>query len=89
MIELRIPRDMKEGDKLLLYQPLDAQFHLGVSAGTLNDCRLKGYIAPDNELIAVGRGYVYTLEQLNACIKAKGWDRENINVTIEEANRGE
>ena len=89
MIELRIPRDMKRGEVLELYQPIDAQFHLGVSAGTLNDCRLKGYIAPDNELIAVGRGYVYTREQLDACIKAKGWDRENINVTIEEVNHGE
>ena len=87
MIELRIPRDMKRGEVLELYQPIDAQYKLGISAGTLNDCRLKGYIAPDNELIAVGRGYVYTLEQLNACIKAKGWDRENINVEVINSGR--
>ena len=89
LIRIPIPKDMKRGEVLELYQPIDARYELGVSDKTLNDCRLRGFIAPDNELIAVGRGYVYTREQLDACIKAKGWDRENINVKIEEVNSGE
>ena len=61
-----------------LYESLDAQNYLGIAAQTLNKWRREGYLIPTAE---VGRGYVYTKEQLDDCIKALGLDRKDKEVT--------
>jgi len=73
LIELTI-----NGAPVSMYQPVDAQYYLGVSAGTLNRYRREGYL----QSFPVGRGHLYTREMLDECIVNLGKDRENINVEV-------
>ena len=68
----------KNGEVIKLYESLDAQNYLGVSAQTLNRWRREGWLIPTAE---VGRGYAYTQEQLDDCIKVLGRDRKDKEVT--------
>ena len=72
---IRIPY---KGEVIHLYESLDAQEYLGIAAQTLNKRRREGYLMPTAE---VGRGYVYTKEQLDDCVKALGLDRKDKEVT--------
>ena len=72
---IKIPH---KGGVIHLYESLDAQNYLGIAAHTLNKWRREGYLIPTAE---VGRGYVYTKEQLDDCIKALGLDRKDKEVT--------
>jgi predicted site-specific integrase-resolvase len=71
------------GEKQRLYQPLDAMQFLNVSSGTLNRYRREGFL----EGIPVGRGFLYTREMLEDCIRNLGKDRENINVEVINSGR--
>ena len=68
----------KNGEVIKLYESLDAQNYLGVAAQTLNRWRREGWLIPT---AAVGRGYAYTQEQLDDCIKVLGRDRKDKQVT--------
>ena len=61
-----------------LYSPLEAQEYLGISVGTLGRWRREGWLVGS----LVGRGYLYTREQLDDCLIAQGHDRRNINVEV-------
>lgn len=84
MYDLTIPRDMKKGEKLKIYEPIDAQFYLDVSERTLNRYRRKGFLQPAGNF---GRGNQYTKENLDECLINLGRDRENINVEVIYGNR--
>ncbi len=68
----------KDGEIILLYESLDAQNYLGVSAATVNRWRREGWLIPTAE---IGRGYAYMQGQLDSCIKALGRDRKDTEVT--------
>ena len=79
MYDLTIPRDMKKGEKLKIYEPVDDQAYLNVSYGTLNRYRREGFLQPSSNF---GRGNQYTKEALDECLINLGRDRENINVEV-------
>ena len=94
MIEVKMPRDMKKGEVLELYDPHEARTRLeegskhSISMWTFNRLRKRGWV--DHDLYyRVGRGWVYSQEAIDHCIKDKGWDREHINVEESYDERGD
>ena len=88
MLEITMQKDMKKGEVLQLYSPIDAQFYMGVSETTLNRYRKERYFDP-SKLLEIGRGYLYTKEALDEALINLGKDREEINVIrIREVTNG-
>ena len=88
MLDITMQKDMKKGEVLQLYSPIDAQFYLGVSEGTLNRYRKERYFDP-SKLLEIGRGYLYTKEALDEALINLGKDREELNVVrIREVTNG-
>jgi predicted site-specific integrase-resolvase len=65
------------GSEVELYQPLDAMEYCQVSAATIAKWRREGFL----QGIAVGRGFVFTKQQLDDCLSIRNKDREEIEVT--------
>ena len=67
-----------DGHEVKLYESLDAQVYLGVSATTLSRWRRDGWIAS----VPLGRGFVYTQEALEECNELRRFylDRKNKGV---------
>jgi len=88
LLRITMQRDMKAGEVLQLYSPIDAQFYMGVSETTLNRYRKERYFDP-SKLLEIGRGYLYTKEALDEALINLGKDREEINVIrIREVTNG-
>jgi hypothetical protein len=66
-----------DGHEVELYEPLDAQLFLGVSANTLSKWRREGWIRGP---IPIGRGYAYTKDALAECLKLRRVDVKNKGV---------
>ena len=67
MLDITMQKDMKKGEVLQLYSPIDAQFYMGVSETTLNRYRKERYFDP-SKLLEIGRGYLYTKEALDEAL---------------------
>ena len=65
------------GEKVQLFQPLDAMEYCQVSDATISRWRREGFL----EGIPVGRGFVYTQQQLDECLSIRNKDREDMEVT--------
>ena len=65
------------GEKVQLFQPLDAMEYFQVSDATISRWRREGFL----EGIPVGRGFVYTRQQLDECLSVRNKDREDMEVT--------
>ena len=88
MLDITMQKDMKKGEVLQLYSPIDAQFYMGVSETTLNRYRKERYFDP-SKLLEIGRGYLYTKEALDEALINLGKDREETNVIrIREVTNG-
>ena len=67
-----------EGKEIVLYKPLDAQFYLGVSQGTLARWRREGWLEPVGE---VGNCFLYTQAALDEALLARNKDRVQTEVS--------
>ena len=67
-----------EGKDIVLYKPIDAQFYLNVSQGTLARWRREGWLEPVGE---VGNCFLYTQAALDEALSARNKDRETKEVS--------
>ena len=65
------------GEKVQLFQPLDVMDYCQVSTATISRWRREGFLRG----IAIGRGFVYTKQQLDECLSIRNKDREDMEVT--------
>ena len=61
-----------------LYGPDEAAIYLGVSEQTLNRWRRQGWIRCSK----VGRGYYYQRQDLDQCLKLRGYDRADSETEV-------